>query len=604
MPGPAARVAFVLPLALWTALAGRAAPPDATKPARLDAHGDPLPDGAVARLGTLRHRHVLGGGADCLAFSPDGKALVSGSDGGLCAWDVATGKDLGGFPEKAPAAAVCFAPDGKTLLTADIRGAIRHWRVGQGDLLRQFPPQVLPARESFDIRGSFFSANGAVVGLLGSSEGGGEVRLRDAETGKPVLTRKVPDRGVAFGAALSPDGKTLAVSGPGRRADLFDVATGEVIRQVEGADPAPHLPQGFDRTRDEKFYWFAFSPDGRLLAGTGRLSFSVWEVATGKRLYSVSDGHGRIAFSPDGKHLACGGAAAFRLYEVAGGTEVRRFEWHAGSVAALTFSPDGRTLAAAGDYAVCLWDVATGKRLHPFPGHETPVISLAFAPDGQGLASGDQNRSGDATLLVWDLKGRKPVHAFGGHFPGVLSVAYAPDGATLATGDGYSGGGQGGLDARIRLWDVAEGRLLREFPGHLNSVQSLAYAPDGKTLASAGGDARARLWDMATASGCCRSAAKTASSSRLPFPATAGPWWWPARAASWPCGGSMGGKCCSTSVRTPTGRAESSAPPSSRTARRSCRGNKAPNRMRRGGDEASRSGSGTARAGGCSARSP
>jgi WD40 repeat protein len=500
MSGPPLRIALVLSLTLFTTLGGRAAPPDGDKSPRLDAHGDPLPPGAVGRLGTLRLRHSLsyGSGAACVAFSPDGKALVSGGDVGLCAWDVPTGKDLGWFPEKAPATSACFSPDGKTLLTADNHGAIRHWRAGRGDPLRQFPPQVNRARESFFVMGSFFSANGAVAGLFGSSDGGGEVRLRDTETVKPILTRKVPGRTLAFGAALSPDGKTLAVSGPGHRADLIDVATGAEIRQVEGADPAAHLPPGPDRKWDEAVYWFAFSPDGRLLAGAGHLSFSVWEVATGKRHYTVRDSYGRLTFSPDGKHLACGTQGAIRLYEATGGTEVRRFERHHGSVTALTFSPDGRTLAAAGEFTIGLWDVATGKRLHPSPGHEGPVTSLAFSPDGKTLAAGDEDPLGGGTLIVWDLKGRKPRHSFGGHFPGVLSVAYSPDSATLATGDGYARGGTGGLDAQIRLWGVAEGRLLREFSGHLNSVQSLAFAPDGKTLASAGHDARARLWEVAT----------------------------------------------------------------------------------------------------------
>jgi WD40 repeat protein len=88
---------------------------------RTDDYGDPLPPGAVARLGTMRMRHVarnaVGGG--CVAFSPDGKTVVSGGDVGLRAWDVATGKDLGWFATAVPAHAVQFSADGKTLLSTD-----------------------------------------------------------------------------------------------------------------------------------------------------------------------------------------------------------------------------------------------------------------------------------------------------------------------------------------------------------------------------------------------------------------------------------------------------------------------------------------------------
>jgi WD40 repeat protein len=77
-------------------------------------------------------------------------------------------------------------------------------------------------------------------------------------------------------------------------------------------------------------------------------------------------------------------------------------------------------------------------------------------------------------------------------------VAWSPGGTLLASGDGLERGTTGGFDAQIRLWGLAQGRLVRHFPGHINSVQSLAFSPNGKTLASAGHDARARLWDVAT----------------------------------------------------------------------------------------------------------
>src|ERR1700720_4941962 len=100
--------------------------PTRAEPPRPDDHGDPLPPGAVARLGTVRLRHVVrdGSGAACVAFSPDGKTLVSGGDVGLRAWDVATGKDLGWFPKAAPAPCDRFAILSKTLLTISNSGTI------------------------------------------------------------------------------------------------------------------------------------------------------------------------------------------------------------------------------------------------------------------------------------------------------------------------------------------------------------------------------------------------------------------------------------------------------------------------------------------------
>jgi WD40 repeat protein len=467
-------------------------PPTRAETPRTDDHGDPLPSGAVARLGTLRLRHVVrdGSGAACVAFSPDGKTLVSGGDVGLRVWDVATGKDLGWFTTAATATAGRFTADGKALLTTDNNGTIRLWQAGTGKLLRETKPPT--DDRSFHGLGSFLSADGKVAGVTGS--GGGGVRLWETETGKQIMARKDEGQSLLFSAALSPDGKTLVVGGEGNRARLLEVDTGKEVGQIEGPNKAPHLAPGFARMREESVYWFVFSPDGKTLAGvSGKESFSVWDLPGGRLRFTVKDCRGRLAFSPDGKHLLCGGEEAMRLYETATGKEVRRFERHLGFVYGMAFSSDGKTVASAQGYTIDLWDVATGKRLHSLAGHATPVGSLTFSPDGRDLASGDDE---EGTLIVWSLKDRKPRHTFAGHFPNVLSVAYSPDGKVLATGDGARGAG--GSEAQIRLWDPAAGRLLRQFPGHLNSVESLAFSPDGKRLASGGHDARTKVWEVDT----------------------------------------------------------------------------------------------------------
>ncbi len=173
----------------------KSAPVRASRRPPTKTTGDPLPPGAVARLGTVRLRHVVrdGSGAACVAFSPDGKTLVSGGDVGLLAWDLATGKDLGWFPTAAPATSARFTPDGKTLLTTDNDGTIRLWEAGTGKLLRETKPSE--DKRSFGGQSSLLSPDGKVAGAISYGDG---VRLWDMETGKPIMTGKEEGRGLYF----------------------------------------------------------------------------------------------------------------------------------------------------------------------------------------------------------------------------------------------------------------------------------------------------------------------------------------------------------------------------------------------------------------------
>jgi WD40 repeat protein len=482
-------------------------PTDKRERLRTDVQGDPLPPGALDRLGTVRLRCE----AACVVFSADGKTLVSCGDTGISAWDVATGVKLPWLGERFKAIAACFSQDGKVLITADKFGAIRHFEAGTGKLLKQSaPPQdhrirviIIPnpwggnSQEStqlgdqdFRNENAFFSADGKLLAAKNMGSNGG---LWDVNTGKQILHWQYKWGSEFASVALSSDGRILVHSEQDHGAAVVEVSSGKKIGELKALHTASRLKADFARARMEALVGFAFSPDGKFLAAAREDSVYIWDTGTWKVRYEIKDCRGRLAFSSGSKYLVCGDDETIRFYEAANGKEVRRFVHQAGSVQALAFSPNGKILAAAHRQVVSLWDLAQGRRLHHFPGHESPVNCLAFSPDGNALASGDRK---EGTLLVWDLAHRKPRYSFTGHYPGVLSVAWSPDGKLIATGDGRIG--SDGLDAQIRIWSVTEGRLLRQFPGHLNSVQGLAFSPDGRTLASVGGDARARLWDVAT----------------------------------------------------------------------------------------------------------
>jgi WD40 repeat protein len=475
---------LILPLA-GTPLAKADAPP-----ARTDRDGEPLPSAAVARLGTLRWRHLNSAQA-LVTLSPDGTAVGARGEGGFRVWDTATGKPLAWLEPDPSVRAALFTPDGKTLLTASqprdpapradphlVRWVVQQREVGSGKVRGRVEfafPLDYAYEPHFSPDGKFFLAKDRQNKMI----------LWDTATGEryaQVECTTTPNNAVA----LSPDGKALAAASQDGHLYLHELPGGRQLHQL------PRVSE----VSFQGHFAPAFSPDGRTLATAGPRSLFLWDVAGGKLRHEVKGCHGRVAFSRDGKYLACGDSEGIRLLDAATFAEVRRLEGHDRRVDALFFSADGKRLLSAHGCTLALWDVATGRRLNAAPGHEVSVVSLAFAPDGRSLASGGDDL--DGTALVWDLKTGRPRHRFTGHFRAVASLAFSPDGTTLATGDGYANYAIGSNEAEVRLWDLGRDRLVRHFVAHLGGVSSLAYSPDGKSLLSAGYDARFRMWDAAT----------------------------------------------------------------------------------------------------------
>jgi RNA polymerase sigma factor (sigma-70 family) len=406
-----------------------------------DLYGDPLPAGALARLGTVRLR--AGDGMHLLQCLPGNKTFVSVATeeqyAVLCEWEMATGRRLRrlAWPTRILFHAA-LSPDGKTLLT---------W--------------------TYDHK-----------------QGKRQILVRDAASG--VQTGEIDGAGEhVTAAALGPDGKTIALAWDDRTLRLWDRTTrAEVRRWAASANTWRQL---------------AFSPDGKVLAGaTDGGTLHLWETATG-RVLSSAEGRARgapaLAFSPDGKTLATAerNDKAVRLWDTATGTEMRSLRGQYGTTA-LAFSPDGKTLASGEAReesktlirsAVHLWDVATGRAAGRCAGHIFGVDQLAFSPDGKKLISG----GGGTRLRVWDAATGKDALPLPENESWANSVAYSPDGRLLACG---------GMDGTIRLWDLARGNAVRLFEeGHRQRVWRVRFLPDGKSLMSDGHDGSMRLWDVA-----------------------------------------------------------------------------------------------------------
>ncbi|MFJ3831856.1 helix-turn-helix domain-containing protein [Streptomyces sp. NPDC090046] len=404
-----------------------------------------------------------------------------------------------------PVNAVAFAPGNGLLATASSDGTVALMRVADRRTTASFS---MPGR----VRSVAFSPDG---GTLAATSTDGAARLWDTAGHGRRAQLPASTKG-ARALAFSPDGRTLAVAGADGTIGLWEAAgehrslgsltghTGRVNALAYAADGRTMVSAGADRTvrlwdadravplavltgHTDEVLGAAFAPDGRTVA-TGGVDRTVrlWDVA-GRRTTATLTGHSDdvngVAYTPDGTTVvSAGGDGTTRLWDVAGGRATATLAGHTDYVLGVAVDGGGGVLATAGfDQSVVLWDlrgaVLTSR---PF----TEIWHAAYSPDGKRLATAEA----DHAVRLWDVAERRVLATFEGHGETVFSVAFAPDGRTLASA---------GSDGTVRLWDTAAGASTAVLTGHGGTVFAVAFAPDGRTLASAGSDGTVRLWDVA-----------------------------------------------------------------------------------------------------------
>ncbi|HTU90642.1 MAG TPA: sigma factor-like helix-turn-helix DNA-binding protein [Gemmataceae bacterium] len=459
---------------------------------RTDRYGDPLPQGALSRLGTIRFRQGFFTGR--VAFSPNGKIVACvGKGRGVCLWDAATGKQLQqiGRATDVDAINLAFSPNGRILACKfEFSGGTALFETATGRKLIDLPDDV-----GFYPGGLAFAPDGKTIaaGTLGSRN---RIHFFDAATGaKRKMEISVKDE--IYWMAWSPDSKKIVWGGEKGSVHLWDA-----IEAVEIGQWKAH-----DKGTEGKLQSMALSPDGKTLATASPHEIVLWDIATHEKKHTLDLKHflyphyihlfpHGILFSRDGRLLAsghCDGTIA--LWDVSEGKEIRRWQAHSFPVWSLDFSPDGKTLVSGAiwECGPRLWDVATGAEARAFAGHTAPVERVMFAPDGKRILSVGREKK----ILEWNLIDEREAARIKLDGPRMFyhmsSYKLSPRGDVAASCD---------KDHRISLWDVATGKERRRLDKLDQSEKdpdfwvALEFSPDSRWLAFALKGGVVSVWDM------------------------------------------------------------------------------------------------------------
>ncbi|MFO0810771.1 MAG: sigma-70 family RNA polymerase sigma factor [Gemmataceae bacterium] len=506
----AAAVLVAGTLSASVGLAVRSPAPDdpAPKPpapvvARADRFGDPLPDGAAARLGTMRWR--AGARVDQVAFSRDGSLAVGGTSHGVQFWDAATGRPLDrpafdhlGFEREGRQTmnAVALSPDGKLLATGS-RGlwpdvsTVRLWDMTSGF-------QVPSEKQDVSIQELTFGPDGKT--LAGRPPSGFYVWLWEVPTGRRI-GKLGPDIKFPISSspwlAYAPDGKTLYTAAyPRSEITAWDTATGQQLRTV----PIPRVL--FDRG-------FALSPDGGTLALGCANGVVLLDAATGRetgRFPVKRPGYYALEYLHGGKVLVGRTPKAVDFLDPATGKVLATRPTPQANVGgSLYVSPTGSrvVLASQGRHGVWVWDAA-GAELGEPAENLAPIADLAIADGGKTLVAAP--RDGDSRIRYWDVATRQESPAPEVSFAASAlvrsrAVALSPDGRFLASAETKALQGRGDVGPQQQLIGVIElrrGSVARTFDNPHSTGQAVAWSPDGATLAANAPNGGVRLWAVKT----------------------------------------------------------------------------------------------------------
>jgi WD40 repeat protein len=522
----------------------------------------------------------------CVAFSPDGKQIATASrDKTVGIWDVKTGKRLMTLSgHSGPVSSVAFSPDGIRLATGSWDNTVRIWDAENGKSIKTLsghsdivfsvvfsPDGTKLASGSKDHTVTIWNANtgdnlltitnhsDSVYSVSFSPDGkklaaasrDKTVQVWDANT--DIKTMKLSGHTDSINSvAFSPDGKRLATASADRTVKIWDIKTGKNIKTLSGRSGGltslKYSPDGkrlatgsYDKTaklwdtesgrhlatlsgHSDSITCLDFSPDGTLLATVSTdHTLYIWDVNTAQNPMTFSKKPERVkyaAFSPDGGQLAVIYSNRLKRRNKSSSTQrnniqkesvwifdlknekkpMELFNTH-DTIYSMDYSPNGERLAVSSEKGVQVWDTKTGKNLMTIKNRQDfkTVIKavlfngliakddfklVAFSPDGSRLATSKYR-----VVQIWDANTGQCLNKISDFYQRVNTLAFSPGGRQLATGS---------MDRSARIWDVETGHCLMTFSRCIHSARSVAFSPDSTQLATGLNSNDVRIWNAKT----------------------------------------------------------------------------------------------------------
>jgi len=402
------------------------------------------------------------GGTKSLKCSPDGKSLASVNFRGMLKlWDLITGvEDVNVDTQLVEPGDVAFSPDGQWVALGSGDGKVRIFEATSGRIDKTY------CGHEYGICDLAFSPDGS---RLFSCSWDKTVKTWDTILGGEQTTL-LGHQSTVWPIGFSPDGKHLVSADEDEIVKVWDLKTGTEIRTLQGNNTSA-----------------SFSPNGQhIVSGSPSGTVRLWDVSTGalaKVLRRDSIWYSRapqaVCFSPDGRHvLTRNWRGDVYVLDSATGTEKLKLKNHPGSVETVAFHPKGKyVVGVISEDTVKVWDLSTGEKVAVLHTGVKPVRCITFSPDGGRVAF-----AGDGNLIrIWEFMSRTELMQLRGREEGTIAVVFSPNGKRIAAADR--------MGNTLRMWDAETGRevLTTYLPGP--SLNSIAFSPDGNTLAVSHGNA-------------------------------------------------------------------------------------------------------------------